>query len=243
MRLDRQSPVPLYVRVRAALKEEIARLRPGEPVPTEQKLQEMFGVSRITVRRAVDDLVTEGLLERRQGVGTFVRAPKLTHQLGLITSWTETIRQEGHTPGTATRIVKRVEPPPGWVQEMLGTPDDEPVVMVYRVRTVNGEPFSLMYNYLRARLVPGLEEHLGRYESLYEVLEKVYYLRLGRAVDTVEARRSTPDEAAVLGIEPGSPAIQVTRVTYLANEEPLEVVRVVSNSEKYQYRVTLTGRP
>jgi GntR family transcriptional regulator len=93
--------VPLYVQVREILRGEYSLLPPRTAIPTELELIERFGVSRITLRKAVDDLVVDGLLERHQGRGTFTSVPKLTHELNAISSWTEQLRALGYNPRTA----------------------------------------------------------------------------------------------------------------------------------------------
>jgi GntR family transcriptional regulator len=108
---------------------------------------------------------------------------------------------------------------------------------------VDGEPLCIMVNYLNARFVPGLARLGLAGESLYATLEQRYRLTLERAEDTVEARECTEEEANVLGVTAGTPVIQVTRVTYLPDDVPLEVVFATSRADRYQYRVALRGRP
>jgi len=220
----------------------LASLQPGDAIPVEADLEKQFGVSRITVRRAVEELVSEGLLLRRQGRGTFVQNGKLTHELNLITSWTEQLKRLGFTPKT-TRLKLRLEKAKGEVAEALAIEVGEKVVRIERVRLANREPISLMQNYCPAKLVPGLHTQKKIGESFYNLLETKFHLVPAVAVDTVGTRAATEVEARSLKIEPGAPVLCVRRLTYLEGGTPLELVNVVSRGDRYQYQVTVHGRP
>lgn len=233
--------VPLYVQVRETLRGEYTLLAPKTPIPTELELIERFNVSRITLRKAIDDLVVEGLLERRQGRGTFTSIPKLTHDLNAITSWTEQLRALGYNPRTSHRVCREI-PAPSRVAHALNLNPSEKVIMLRRTRLAGDEPLSLMTNYIPSRLVPNISKESEMAESLYELLEQRYGLVPDRAVDTVETRSATDEESEILGVEPWSPILVVTRVSFLKNGAPLELVSAISRGDRYQYRVVLYGR-
>jgi GntR family transcriptional regulator len=233
--------IPLYVQVREILRGEYSQLPPKTAVPTELELIGRFGVSRITLRKAVDDLVVDGLLERHQGKGTFTSIPKLTHELNAISSWTEELRALGYNPRTAQRICSEILPPRR-VGHALGLASTEKVVMLRRTRLVGEEPLSLMKNYIPSRLVPNFSAESEAAESLYELLERRYHLVPDRAIDTVETRSATDEEAETLCIEPWSPILVVTRLSFLKGGSPLELAIAISRGDRYQYRVTLHGR-
>jgi GntR family transcriptional regulator len=240
-RVRKTNGVPLYVQVRETLRSEYTQLVPGTAIPTELELIERFGVSRITLRKAVDDLVVDGLLERHQGKGTFTSVPKLTHELNAISSWTEQLRALGYNPRTAKRTSGEIAPPRR-VAHALALAPAEKVIMLRRTRLVGDEPLSLMTNYIPSRLVPNFNQQAEGAESLYELLEQRYNLIPHRATDTVETRAATDEEAETLGIEPWSPILVVTRLSYLADGSPLELAIAISRGDRYQYRVTLYGR-
>lgn len=241
VRVDRKAGIPLYVQVREALRAEVQSLEPGTAIPTEAELEERFGVSRITIRKAVEELVSEGLVVRQQGRGTFVQRPKLTHVLNSITSWTERLAALGYTPKTLDTEASVVEAPKR-IAQMLELGEGEEVVRLKRLRLASHEPISLMINYLPKRLVPGLAERIGDYESLYVLLKEQYGLAPVVAEDTVETKEATEHEAELLKIEPWSPVLLVTRVSYLESGEPLEVAIVTSRGDRYQYKVRLYDR-
>jgi GntR family transcriptional regulator len=234
---------PLYRQVEQALRVAIAeRLEPGAAIPTEAELERQFGVSRITIRRAIHELVQAGLLIRRQGSGTFVARSKVTEELGVLHSWPDEMRTQGLEPRTVDCEMLQIVPP-GWVAEALRLDPEarEHVLRVQRLQYNGDEPLCLMIDHLRSRLVPSLprEDVLAR--GLYDTLEKRHGLTLAWAEDTVTARTATVFEAALLGIANGDPILQVTRIVYLAGDAPLDAAIVVSRADRYAYHVT--GRP
>ncbi|HXE14550.1 MAG TPA: GntR family transcriptional regulator [Bryobacteraceae bacterium] len=239
--MRRSGDVPLYVQVREKLRSEYSQLEPNTAIPTELELMRRFGVSRITLRKAVDDLVVDGLLERHQGKGTFTSVPKLTHELNAITSWTEQLRALGYNPRTTNRTCTEIAPPRR-VAHALNLSGSEKVVMLRRTRLVGDEPLSLMTNYIPSRLVPNIAKQAESAESLYELLERRYHLVPDRATDTVETRAATAEEADTLNVEPWSPILVMTRLSFLKDGSPLELAFAISRGDRYQYRVTLHGR-
>ena len=236
---------PLYQRVAEALRAEIGGLPAGAPLASEAALERRFGVSRITVRRALDVLAQSGLVERRRGSGTFVARRRGAEQLGVLHSWTEGMRALGLEPRTVDCAMLRVEPP-DWVAAALNLngarpSDGETVLRVQRLRYAGEEPLCLMVDYLRARYVPDLAERGLLGESLYDTLERRYGLHLARVEDTVAAKEASVFEAGLLGVAAGAPVLHVTRVTYLPEGEPLGAATVVSRADRYEYHVT--GRP
>jgi GntR family transcriptional regulator len=235
---DRAPGVPLHQQVSRVLRDYIvSSLSPSEAIPTEAELEAHFGVSRATIRRAVDDLVDEGLLARRQGAGTFVLEAKLTYEPAKLTSWSDTIRALGQAPQTRTLRLQEM-PSPAWVSKRLRVPLGAAVVWLWRLRLADDQPISVMVNYLPAARVPGLADRGLRHESLYDELRQVYRLYPARTEDEVEAQLATDDEAALLDVPPRSPILEIRRITYLADDTPLEVSVARSRADRYRYRAT-----
>lgn len=239
--LNRKSGVALYVQVRETLRRELDQMADGQSLPSEAAIEQRFSVSRITVRKALEDLASEGLLTRQPGKGTFARKPKYTHYLNAITSWTEQIRALGYEPSTA-RAKLETTVHSEYFAAALQMPEGEPAVKLRRLRLASGEPISLMVHYIPEELVPGLADTGLQSESLYEHLEKTYDLTPALASDTVETREAKDQEAEFLEIRPRSPVIFVTRISYLEDGTPLEFVTVASRGDRYRYKVALTGR-
>jgi DNA-binding GntR family transcriptional regulator len=233
--------IPLYVQVRERLRDEFAALPPGSLIPTEARLEERFSVSRITIRRAIDDLVLEGLLVRQQGRGTFREAPKLVHELNAITSWTEQLKDLGYAPHTAAQELTEI-PAPKKIAQLLQLALDEKVIQLRRTRLANNEPITLMVNYIPSKNMPGFLETGLQTESLYECLRVRYGLSPAVATDTVETRPASEAESERLKIEPWSPVLVVTRVAQMDDGRPFEVAVAVSRGDRYEYRVKLQSR-
>lgn len=240
--LDKNSPIPLYHQLSEILRNMIEQdYHSGDFIPPEPELEKGFNVSRITVRKAIDELVQEGILEKKQGKGTIVQRPKITHDLGRITSWTEEMIKRGQPLETLSVDISEMNPTKRMIQKLQLDPTEK-MIHVRRLRATQGEPLSIMNNYLRAQYVPQLLEKGLLYESLYEMLEKEYHLSLVRAEESVEAREASESEAQDLLIRPYAPVLYVTRVTYLPEDIPLEFMNMTTRADRYQYKVSLYGR-
>jgi GntR family transcriptional regulator len=234
--IERANPLPLYAQVKAALQDEIERtMQPGDALPTEPELEQKYKVSRITVRRALDELASEGLILRQQGRGTFVREPGITQELPRLVSWSQQMRQAGYLPETFSTEVETIEAPHE-VAAMLRLAHGAQVTRVRRLRGVSGEPVCVMVNYLPDGLLPDVEASGFVEDSLYATLA-ASGVRPVRAEDTVEARAATGWEAERLGISEGAPLLQVTRLTFDGDGKPLYVSVVSNRGDKYRYGV------
>lgn len=224
------------MRVKEALQREIeVTMKPGDALPTEPRLEQRFGVSRITVRRALDELASDGLIVRQQGRGTFVRELPITQDLTEILSWTTAMRRLGYEPQTMTCEIDVIEPG-RWLGATLNLGLGQRALRVRRVRGADGEPICLMTNYLPEGTLPGLVDEGLREDSMYATLA-AHGMYPARVEDTVEARPATDWEAALLWVEPGSPLLQVTRVTYDALGRPLDVAVVGNRADRHRYTV------
>lgn len=128
-------------------------------------------VSRITIRKAIDSLVTEGYVEKIQGKGTFVKSTKIVQDAGSITSWTEEMHLKGKKPDTVKQHIYEVNPSLKMKRKLHLQPNEK-IICVERIRLADGEPLALMFNYLREKYIPGFLENGFTRESLYEELEK-----------------------------------------------------------------------
>ncbi|MCR4401502.1 MAG: GntR family transcriptional regulator [Firmicutes bacterium] len=242
--LNRDNPTPLYYQLAEEIRSRIESNEYviGEAIPPEPELEQLFRVSRVTVRNAIDLLVSQGLLVKRPGKGTFVRAAKVTQPLNVISSWTETMLARGVKVETRElRVEEKL--PPARVAEVLCLQPDEPVVEVFRLRMANGEPMTLMTNYLVTSIGRPLMKIGVTDESLYRVLEEKLGVVLASAEEIVQALAADGEQAKRLGVKRGFPLIQVARVTYDSEGTPIEYVTVVSRADRYQYSVHLAGRP
>jgi GntR family transcriptional regulator len=238
----RTSLIPLYAQVKEALQAEIEdRMKPGDSLPTEPVLEKRFNVSRITVRRALDELVSEGLITRQQGRGTFVREQPIAQELPLLLSWSAQMRQMGLEPSSVNCEIELVEPTREQAAQLELSPMER-VVRIRRLRLANKEPICIMTNYIPERLVPGLVSRGLVDDSLYATMAS-YGVRPLRAEDRVEARAATEWEAQMLQIGKWTPLLQVTRLTRDAANRPLYIAVVTNRGDKYIYTIHFGALP
>src|SRR5947209_2085064 len=154
----RANLLPLYAQVKERLQHDIEEtLNPGDSLPPEPELEKRFQVSRITIRRALDELVTDGLIVRKQGKGTFVREPHIAQELTHLMSWTAMMQQLGYTTKTMSTKIDIIEPTRE-LTAMLQVSPDTHIVRIRRLRYANDEPICLMTNYLPDDVIPGLAQ-------------------------------------------------------------------------------------
>lgn len=240
--LDRKSKTPLYKQLKEALLEHIeTNLKEGDALPIEAEIEKLYGVSRITVRKTIEELARDGVVVKTQGRGTFVQSKNIIQKAGNITSWTEEMRLRGKSTETKNVLMTEIEPSRKISQE-LGLTKGEKVICLKRLRCADGEPITILINYFRSKFVPGFLEKGLHKESLYEVLEEDYGIQLERAHERVRARIANDLEALELGISPDSAILHITRVSYLPDGTPFELVEMSNRSDRYEYDIDLIGR-
>src|SRR5581483_634125 len=177
MVINRELPIPLYYQVEQTLRAEIeaGQISSGKPLPNEAQLMSQFGVSRITIQKALNNLAQAGLLERRRGKGTFVNSPATEEPYSCLRSFTAEVLSHGHQPSTQLLDFRIISAPPN-VAQWLRLDDKAAVVFVKRLRLIDGEPVSIDSSYLPHRLVPKISKKIfaqsGPKQSLYYILER-----------------------------------------------------------------------
>lgn len=233
--LDRQSPVPIYVQIEDYLKQRILQ---GEyaahtAIPSERNLSDLFGVSRMTVRQSITNLVNEGLLYREKGRGTFVTSTKVEQALGGLTSFTEDMISRGMVP--SNKIVhfgKGI--PKADIIRSLQLEKEEEVFVAKRIRYADGEPMAIERIYIPVKLLPDLNQEILN-QSLYQFVEKDKGLKIAYASQFMEAALVNEEDAKLLQIEVPSPVIVIERKSYLDNECPFEIVQSIYRADRYKF--------
>jgi GntR family transcriptional regulator len=231
--LDKELPVPLYHQLQAVLKAEIEsrKWQPDEQLPNEAKLAERFGVSKITVRQALQQLAELGYIRREHGRGTFVERRKFDEGPRELTSFTEEMRRHDLSARSLILFQGIVEAE-ARVADALHVELMSPVFVLKRVRLAGGEPMSVQTAHIPGALVPDLE--VSEESSLYELLQTRYHLYAARARETYFAALAPSPAAELLGVPMGSPVFQVERVTLLPNEKPFEFVQSTVRGDLYK---------
>lgn len=241
-RLNKQSSVPLYIQLKDVLEDYIQKnMTIGELLPTEKELEKIYGVSRITVRNAIDELQQNGVVVKQQGRGTFVNKNKMTQSSGTIFSWTEEMCVKGEESSTLEINIQEIEPSRK-LKSTLKMSSNEKLTVISRIRTMDGEPIAIMVNYLRSKYVPNLVKTGLTSESLYKDLESIYGIIFEKAKEIVSARNATAYECSKLNIPEDSAVLNLRRTSYIKNKIPVEVVDMVVRGDRYEYFVELDGR-
>lgn len=236
--LNRISPVPLYHQLAAQLKDAIAAgvLPKGTFLGNELVLAEQWQVSRPTVRRAIQDLVDDGLLVRRRGVGTQVVNDQVRRPFTL-TSLYEDLVASGREPSTAVISIGRVKAPAD-VAESLGCKTGTRVVHVRRLRSAGSQPLAVMRNWLPVDIGGDLTLEALETQGLYALLRQ-RGIRPHYAVQRLGARAATDDEATLLGIKSGAPLVTMRRAMQDDTGRPVEVGDHVYDAAHYSVEMSV----
>ena len=227
---------PLYAQITEILRSRITDgiWRSGDQLPSEPQLCAEFGVSSITLRRALRDLSEGGFLTRRQGLGTFVSEPHhLVFGYPRLSSLTEDLERRGWT-STSRVLRQQTVAAPAAIAEGLGLELGEPVTVIVRLRLADGEPIALQSAWLPARYFPGLDQ-VTELEgmSLYALLAERFAARPGRAIETFTASVADATEGGELKVAPGDPVFRVQRITTDERGRDIELVESVIRGDRY----------
>jgi GntR family transcriptional regulator len=236
--IDPSSPVPKYFQLRTIVLDliESAELPVNAAVPSERELCQRYGLSRMTVRQAIDQLVAEGRLYRVPGKGTFVARPKIEMPLRLV-SFSEDMLARGLRPG-AIDITRRTTPASVLLARAFGIEPGIEIHIIERLRTANGEPMAIERAHILASLAPDLLDRRLADRSLYGVLEAVYGLVFDAGDQVINAGVADAGDAKHLEISRGSPVLLVERRSYAAGV-CAELTISTYRADRYQLHTTL----
>ncbi len=236
----RNSPVPRYHQLKEILRERIrsGEWKPGDLIPSERELSESYGISRMTARQAITDLVNEGVFYREQGKGTFVTRRKITQQLMRLTGFTEDISARGQRPGTRV-LSAQMLPADDAAAERLHISVGQLIYCIQRLRLADGEPLAIELSQLSFKGCERLLEEDLEQNSLYRLLETKYGVPLMEAEQELEAGLAGNEETKLLKIPAGSSVLFIRRVTYTDRNQPIEYAKSVYCGNKYVFYTRL----
>jgi GntR family transcriptional regulator len=214
---------PVHVSIRDDLRLRIAagEWAAGDRLPSETDLAARYGVARMTVRQAVGALAGEGVVVRRQGLGTFAAERPPARRVGALLSFTEEMRSQGRD--VETKVIKAaVEQPPDQAREALQLAACAAAVTVQRVRIVDECPIVVQHSWLPCARFAGLDAEPLIKGSMYATIEGRYGVRIMRARQVFRATVACESEAELLELELGSPVLRITRTTYDGANRPVE---------------------
>jgi GntR family transcriptional regulator len=218
----------------------VDQLEVGQAIPSERQLSADFGVSRLTVRAALEDLVREGYLVRRRGAGTFVSEPKIAQELTM-TSFTDDMRERGMRPASRT-LELRISPAGARLGRLLRVSPSEPIVVARRLRLADGESMAIETLHVREAFIPGLTAPDLEQHSFYDLLQSRYGIEIVGGEQTIEPTVTDEDESLALGVPLHSPAFRFERVTHSQMGDVVEFVESVYRGDRYKL-VTSLNRP
>jgi GntR family transcriptional regulator len=239
---DRASPVPLYYQLAAGIRERIrsGSLAPGDQLPAERELADRAGISRMTARQALADLVRGGDVVVRHGVGAFVAEPKLTHAALHLLGFTEEMGRKGGA--VSSRVIEQdiVTPSPA-IAAALDLAPGEQTVRIVRLRSAAEVPLLLVTSLVPRSRCPGLEHEDLERQSLYETLERRYGLHPRAARQTIEATTASAFESDVLGIPEGAPMLLLEGITSTDRGTPIEWFQAIYRADRVKIAVESQG--
>lgn len=235
--LKNESMQPLYTQIKEILKQRILEgdYVTHERLPSESELMKVFGVSRITVRQALRDLHSDGLVFSVQGKGTFVSRPKAVQDIQRLQGFGEAMTPQGYDTSTRVISVREVRAP-SEVAEALGINRVSNVIEITRVRYLNREPISIDNSFFPVAVGQKL---LGRdlTQDIFPMLENVFAIHLDHADLKIEAIAATESLAQNLNVDVDSPVLRIQRLVYSQNGEPVDFEYLSYRGDAFQYQL------
>jgi GntR family transcriptional regulator len=243
LKIDPASVIPLYHQIKQNIRDLIENdvLHSGELLPSERELSEFYGVNRLTVRQALNDLVNEGMLRRQRGVGTFVVEAKLTQVLDRVLGFSERIREAGHSP-SSRQIALEIIPAPLSAARRLGIAPDDPVYKLVRLRCSDEEPVMLETAFLPEALFPGLATIDFSTTSLYQILSDRFNCLILEAEEQLEPVLLADYEAKLLEVESTTPGMLVESTSYDQYGKIVEIGKAVVRGDKARFMFHIKRR-
>lgn len=238
--VSNESSQPLYAQIKETLKQSIldGEYAVNQRLPSESNMMKTFGVSRITVRQALRDLHSEGLVFSVQGKGTFVSRPKAIQDIQNLQGFSEAMNPQGYETSTRVISAKDVRAP-GDVADALNISRDTNVLKLTRIRYLNREPVSLDISYFPWDIANKLLER-DLAQDIYPMLENELGIALGHAELKIEAVAAKPATARYIDIKVGSPILLIQRLTFSKDAIPVGFEHLFYKGEAFKYQVRIT---
>ncbi len=226
---------PLYLQLKDILLKDIKEnYKAGEIIPAEPRLEEIYKVSRITIRKAIEELERENIVEKKQGRGTFVLEQKILYDANAIGSLTQRLSKQNYKLETKSIKFEIIEDE-HFVKDLLLC---KKLLCIKRLRLLNGVPFALMRNYMDYEKVPNIEKNFN-IESLYTHLKDEYGIEFYNAQETVEAMAPTKKESKDLNIKDSTPLLSLARLSFDKENKPVEYSEVRIKADMYKHKISL----
>ncbi len=233
--LDKTSFTPLYFQIQTNLLKMIksGELRAGDPVPSEEELSRVYGVSRMTTRQALQSLKNQGYATGQKGRGTFVTQPKVEKDIAHLSGFTAEMRTLGMR--ASSRVLEAVSAAADDdVATQLQVLPGAPIFRLVRLRFADGMPMAIEEGSLSRERFPGIETVDFRNASLYQTLRERYGVTINSADEILEARAANRKESELLEIPPRSSLLVISRILRSADGKPIEAARSLYRGDRYR---------
>jgi len=234
--LFEKNGIPLYIQLKNELLNDIRKnYHTNDIIPSEPLIEQKYNVSRITVRRAIDELVKEGVLEKKQGLGTFIKEKKILYKANHIGSLSQRLLKQKHILET-----KSIE------YEIIQNENENEflkcnkLLCIKRFRILDNVPFAIMKNYIDINLVPNIQEKFN-IESLYEFYQKEFDIKFYNAKETVEATLSNKEQSNILNIKENSALLSLKRLSFDKNNNPIEYSNIKIKADMYKHQIMISS--
>ncbi len=240
--IDKRLSIPLYMQIHDLILQNIrdGEYLPGDQVPSELEISARHQVSRMTARKALDLLVSKGLLYRTQGKGTYVAENTVAFRLSTMLSFSRTLQAQGYLVETQV-LRKEIIPGAPDVLKKLQLQPDNRVIVIQRLRRVQGQAATIHTSFLEQRTYEPIMDVDLTQESLLDLIQKISRTAIAYTQDSVQADVATAEEADWLEITPGSPVLRVEGVAYSESGQPTRLTKAVYRGDMFKLIVRNTA--
>lgn len=240
MILDRTSFEPLYYQLKEIIREKIinGEYPVNSLIPSESEFCKIYNISRITVRKAILDLVQEGALYRGKGLGTFVAKPVEISKLEGVQGFSELMLKLNQRPSAKVLEVK-IKKATTHISEKLNISTDDQIIVIKRLRSADDEPLFIEFLYLPYSKVEGIEKE-NLESSIYGILKNKYNMHITRATETFEPIILDEFESKMLKTKSMSPAILTERIGYVKGNDVVEYSLHIIKGDKCKFSIERT---
>lgn len=237
----KENGLPLYYQIKDSILNMIEneQLKPGDLIPPEREICKMQGVSRMTVNKAIMELVSDGVLYREQGRGTFVARPKQYKKLSQLIGFSQEMESKGHK--TSSKIISfDIKKATHQIKDILKLPEDKDyVITIKRLRLIDNEPIAIETVWLARYRFPDMSVETIFGQSLYKIFREQYGYQLSSAKETIEPKLLSEFEIELLNQPESQLALNFKKVAYIENEIPIEYTEAIYRSDKYKYEIQI----
>ncbi len=236
MSVDKESHIPLYEQLALDIRAQIdsGKYPAGSKLPSQRELSDEYGVSMVTVRQAISQLESDGILITKQGKGTFVAGDKVCQALGGLRSLSEVLIASGYQPSVSVDSFT-MRPAPEYVSRDLQLEPGAMVLEVRRRHLVNEEPLAYAVIYLPESIAATLTREDLQRHPIYTIYEQTLGIRLGTATQRIRAVAATSSIAEALGIPEGTPTLSAQWVTRDSRGVPVEWINIFYRADMYEF--------